>query len=187
MGTLSRLSSAISRTSIGAMIVGAIAVYVFRLGDWTFIGTKVYDIFVFSTLVALFNAFINDLIIAPGLSGQVANLAKQSIMLSDDGSIPAGQVSFANEVIDAVDKREKMADRLSAVIGLVCYFVLGPRVGSPASEFITLAIFMFLPLFLLDPTRGQLKRMKALDSSIFEVAYGLYSSIHMAITNGAMK
>ena len=187
MGALTRLSAAVSRTSIGAMIVGAVAVYVFRLGDWTFLGTKVYDIFVFATLVALFNAFINALIIAPGLSGQVANLAKQTIMLSDDRSVPAGQVSFANEVIDAVDKRERMANRLSAVIGFVCYFLLGPRLGSPASEFISLAILIFLPLFLRNPMWGQLKRMQTLDASIFEVASGLYSSIHIAITNGTMK
>lgn len=187
MGALVRFSSLVSRTSIGAMIVGTIAVYVFHLGDWTFLGMRIYGILVFSAMVALLNAFLLDLILYPALSGQVATLAKQTIMLADDGSMPAGQVSFAKEVVDAMDKREKMSCRLSAVIGLVCYFVLGPRVGSPVSEYVSLALLQFLPLLLLPPMSGQLGRMQALEPSIYDIADRLYQSIHIAITNGTMR
>lgn len=187
MGTLVRFSNYVSRTSIGAMIVCTIAVYVFHLGEWTFLGTRIYSILVFSAMVALLNALIQDLVLYPALSGQVAALAKQAIMLSDDGNATAGQVSFAKEVIDAMDKREKTLCRLGAVVGLVCYFVLGPRIGSPVSEYVSLALLIFLPTLLLFAKSGQLSRMEALEPSIYDIAGRLYSSIHMAITNGTMR
>lgn len=187
MGTIVRLSYAVSRISIGAMVVGTIAVYALHLGDWTLLGVRVYDHLAFVSLLALFTLFLNDLVFQPILSGQVAKLCKQTIMLADEGSVPAGQVSFANEVIDAMDRREKAAERISAIIGVVCYFVLGPRVGSPISEYIALAVLLFFPLLLLSPLSEQLKRMEFLNPSICQIACRLYESTHMSISNGTME
>ena len=187
MGTLVRFSNFVSRTSIEISIVCCIAVYVFHLGEWTFLGTPIYGILVLFTMVALLNTFLQDLFLQPALSAQVATLAKQTIMLADYGSIPSGEASFAREVIDALDKREKLSCRLSAVIGIISYFVLGPRIGSPLSEYVTLALLIFLPPLLLFPMSEQLRRMNALDPSIYDIAGQLYSSIHMSITNGTMR
>lgn len=187
MGKLIRLSLSVLRTSIGVMLVATIAVYVFHLNDWTILGVRIYSILVFSVLAALLNALLQDLIFFPGLSKQTASIAKQTIMLSDDGTIPAGHISFANEVINALDKRERIACRISAVLGVFCYFTLGPRVGSPISEYLTLAVLLYLPLLLLIPMQGPLKRMEALEPSIYAMANGLYTVIHGSIMRGTTE
>lgn len=186
MSVLFRLSAMLNRFCwIGAAFT-AIGVFVFNLGEWTLFGVKVYTVFEINVLILLFNAFLQNLIYTPIISGQAAKLAKQAVMLSGEEAATAGQAVFATEVIDAASRLDKTCHIMGALGSFVLYFFLGPRVGSPISEIASIAALNLLPLALVVLLQAHVIRMRLLDPKIYDDAFELYTTFDNSITSGRL-
>lgn len=186
MSTLVKLGIRLNILCIIGIVIAAFAVYAFNLGGWKIGGVQVFTILVVLTFAALIISFLQNLVFKPALSGQAARFAKQAIMLEGDGEMTAGQVSFVNSVIDAKNRHEKIRYISGAIIGVVVYFVLGPNVGSPIAEFVTLAVLLLGPTIMGLLMQGSLTKMRILDPELFDSAIQLYSSAHGASFNASL-
>lgn len=181
MGALVKLGIRLNVFCIIGMVIAAIAVYACGLGGQIILGVHVFTILAAFTLASMVVSFLQDLIFKPSLSGQAAKLAKQAIMLLDESETMAGRVLFANSVIDAVNKNEKVRYRLSAIVGIVADFIFGPIIGSPFAEWIALAVLLIGPSIVGLIMHGTTMRIRALDSDLFDETMKLYSSAHGSI------
>lgn len=176
MGMLVRICEWLSRTLLLLIGIDAIAIYVFGLGDWLLGGVRIFTFFEIETLLELLDLLLLNLFFRPGLYAQAAVRAKQALMLADDEDIRPLQWLYAKELIEEIAKLDKRSDRISAAIGIALYFFLGPRIGSPASEFIAIAIQLFLPGIIGSAFMAKLSRVSP---DMFDGVFALY---HLATT-----
>lgn len=186
MSAIFRLGAKLNKLCWSGVVITGVMVYVFNLGEWTLSGVRIYTIFAGFLLTLLVTSFLKNLIILPALSSQTAQFAKQTVMLSEVDASTSGQAAFANEVIDTAKKLEITSHIAGAIGSVILYLFLGPRVGSPISEFAAVISLSIIPLIVTALTQGRLTRMKYLNAELYETAYGLYVSLNDSIISGRL-
>ena len=181
MSTLVKLAIRINILCIIGIVIFTIAVYALDYGAWKIGGVEVLKVLIYLTYTALIISFLQNLIFKPVVSGQAAQTAKHYLNFFMNDEMSDNEINFAKEVIDAKNKHEKRRYIASALIGLVALFAIGPIYGSPAAEYVALAILLLGPSIIAFVLTGSLNRIRVINPEIFDSAMEIYNHAHEAV------
>ena len=176
------LSSALIKLAIRAnilcmlgLIPSAIAVFVFGMAEWTFLGVEVIKLLMVFTYAALIVNFLQDALFKPIFFDRCAVICEQGIReVAKEQSLPVDALSFVFKVVRTCGKHNVYAYVGTAILAVVAFIVLGVNFGSPVSEFVALAILLFGPTLARYVTKGQLAKLRSIGPEGFETGIHYY-------------
>ena len=170
MGKAAKITASLSSVTVIVMAVSGIASYAFDFAWWKFLGIPILVIFVYATLISLILAFLQNVFFKPSFYKQISIVAKQFLRQSGDGvgGLSDRELAYAEELVDARTAHIKKSFIVGGIIGLVSYFLLGPNVGSPVSEIVTLLILYLSPTVIRLLTGSHLIKLRDLNPDTFD-------------------